>query len=157
MLVNGAPWPRLEVSNTRYRLRILNASNARNLKLSLEPSPKNGPALLQTGSDGGLDHQQKTIRSGADGRPSKTRFLRNMEASVRCAPSPASSSGALSSPEPCGPSSSIRTGWKDTVNMFAGQTANILVKFEGYRGRYVFHCHNLEHEDMAMMGDFEVV
>jgi hypothetical protein len=92
MLANGAPWPRLEISNTRYRLRILNASNARNLKLSLEPSPKNGPALLQIGSDRGLDHQQQTIRSGADGRPSKTRFLRNMEASVRCAPSPASSS-----------------------------------------------------------------
>lgn len=22
----------------------------------------------------------------------------------------------------------------------------MLVKFEGYRGKYVFHCHNLEHE-----------
>ncbi|WP_150132994.1 hypothetical protein [Acidisarcina polymorpha] len=54
MLVNGAPWPRLEVFNTRYRLRILNASNARNLELSLEPSPKDGPVLLQIGSDGGL-------------------------------------------------------------------------------------------------------
>jgi spore coat protein A, manganese oxidase len=26
----------------------------------------------------------------------------------------------------------------------------------GYRGRYVFHCHNLEHEDMAMMASFRV-
>ena len=29
--------------------------------------------------------------------------------------------------------------------------------FDGYRGRYVFHCHNLEHEDMMMMANFEVV
>lgn len=28
---------------------------------------------------------------------------------------------------------------------------------EGYRGRYVLHCHNLEHEDMMMMVDFTVV
>lgn len=27
----------------------------------------------------------------------------------------------------------------------------------GYKGRYGFHCHNLEHEDMAMMANFEVV
>ena len=27
----------------------------------------------------------------------------------------------------------------------------------GIRGRYVFHCHNLEHEDMMMMANFEVV
>lgn len=31
------------------------------------------------------------------------------------------------------------------------------MRFTGYRGRYVFHCHNLEHEDMAMMANFEVV
>jgi spore coat protein A len=48
-------------------------------------------------------------------------------------------------------------GWKDTIDLAAGETANILVRFDGYRGRYVFHCHNLEHEDMGMMGNFEVV
>jgi spore coat protein A, manganese oxidase len=32
----------------------------------------------------------------------------------------------------------------------------VLVRFDGYRGRYVFHCHNLEHED-KMMANFEVV
>ena len=48
-------------------------------------------------------------------------------------------------------------GWKDTIDLGPGQTANILVRFTGYRGRYVFHCHNLEHEDMSMMGNFEVV
>lgn len=33
----------------------------------------------------------------------------------------------------------------------------IITRFTGYRGRYVMHCHNLEHEDMAMMSTFEVV
>jgi spore coat protein A len=48
-------------------------------------------------------------------------------------------------------------GWKDTIDLGPGATANLLVRFNGYRGRYVFHCHNLEHEDMGMMGNFEVV
>ena len=32
----------------------------------------------------------------------------------------------------------------------------VLARFEGYRGHYVFHCHNLEHKYM-MMANFEVV
>ena len=49
------------------------------------------------------------------------------------------------------------TGWKDTVDLTSGEGARLLVLFDGYRGRYVFHCHNLEHEDMMMMANFEVV
>lgn len=48
-------------------------------------------------------------------------------------------------------------GWKDTVDLLPGQTCEVLTRFDGYRGRYVFHCHNLEHEDMAMMANFTVV
>ncbi len=33
----------------------------------------------------------------------------------------------------------------------------ILVRFEGYTGRYVYHCHMLEHEDNDMMRPYEVV
>lgn len=47
-------------------------------------------------------------------------------------------------------------GLKDTVNLDSLCEAQVLIKFEGYRGKYVFHCHNLEHEDM-MMANFEVV
>jgi spore coat protein A, manganese oxidase len=47
-------------------------------------------------------------------------------------------------------------GWKDTVNMDNGGEAELLIKFDGYRGKYVFHCHNLEHEDMMMMANFQV-
>ena len=48
-------------------------------------------------------------------------------------------------------------GWKDTVNMDNGGNAEILLHFAGFRGKYVLHCHNLEHEDMMMMANFEVV
>jgi spore coat protein A len=48
-------------------------------------------------------------------------------------------------------------GWKDTIDLSPGEQARIAIKFDGYRGKYVFHCHNLEHEDMAMMANFETM
>ena len=33
----------------------------------------------------------------------------------------------------------------------------IIVRFEGYKGRYVWHCHVLEHEDNEMMRPYEVI
>jgi spore coat protein A len=46
--------------------------------------------------------------------------------------------------------------WKDTVDLRPGSGAEVLVPIEGYSGRYVLHCHNLEHEDMMMMVNFSV-
>jgi FtsP/CotA-like multicopper oxidase with cupredoxin domain len=48
-------------------------------------------------------------------------------------------------------------GWKDTVGVAAGETVSVQPWFVPYRGRYVFHCHNLEHGDKAMMLQLEVV
>ncbi len=48
-------------------------------------------------------------------------------------------------------------GWKDTVLLNSQETVDVLVRFDNYRGRYLLHCHNLEHEDMGMMSNFEVV
>ncbi|MDH5761071.1 MAG: multicopper oxidase domain-containing protein [Gemmatimonadota bacterium] len=48
-------------------------------------------------------------------------------------------------------------GWKDTVLLEDGETVEILIRFDGYRGLYLMHCHKLEHEDMGMMSNFEVV
>src|SRR5215210_362319 len=48
-------------------------------------------------------------------------------------------------------------GWKDTVDLRPGEVARVIPRFDGYKGRYVFHCHNLEHEDMMMMANFEVL
>lgn len=42
-------------------------------------------------------------------------------------------------------------GWKDTVRVDPMTVTRIIVKFEGFTGRYVWHCHMLEHEDNEMM------
>jgi spore coat protein A, manganese oxidase len=33
----------------------------------------------------------------------------------------------------------------------------IIIPFEGFPGRYVWHCHNLEHEDNEMMRPYDVI
>jgi FtsP/CotA-like multicopper oxidase with cupredoxin domain len=48
------------------------------------------------------------------------------------------------------------TGWKDTVLVVPGEKVQVIMTFE-QRGKFVFHCHNLEHEDDGMMLNFEVV
>jgi spore coat protein A len=47
-------------------------------------------------------------------------------------------------------------GWKDTVFVNQGENVDLAIRFNGFLGRYVFHCHNLEHEDMGMMANFHV-
>lgn len=48
-------------------------------------------------------------------------------------------------------------GWKDTAVLHPGEVLTLLVRFEGFTGKYVFHCHVAEHEDNDMMRPFEVV
>jgi spore coat protein A, manganese oxidase len=48
-------------------------------------------------------------------------------------------------------------GWKDTVQADSGLITRIIVPFEGYAGRYVWHCHVLEHAANEMMRPYEVV
>jgi spore coat protein A len=47
-------------------------------------------------------------------------------------------------------------GWKDTVQAHPGMVTRIITKFEGFAGRYVWHCHILEHEDNEMMRPYEI-
>ena len=251
ILVNGAPWPRLEVANVKYRLRILNASNARAYELALDPIPPGGVSFIQIGSDGGLLEGPATHRtiqiapaerfdvvvdfskfragssirllnqagSGRTGEilrfdvvRSETdhsaipaglasmAFPKREEASATRVfdfsyggaqhgwtingrpydPGRMDAQPRLGATEiwqmktdfnhplhlhlvhfqvlsHSGRPGPYDAGLKDTVHLGPGQTANILMKFAGYRGRYVFHCHNLEHEDMAMMANFEVI
>ena len=258
ILVNGAPWPFLEVTNTRYRFRLLNASNARRYRLALDPMPRGGQAFVQVGSDVGLldrpvSHQQIEIAqaerfdvvvdfsaypigtqvtltnqlgSGTTSRvmrfhvtreakedstvPSRLIESRRLTRSdavatrtlrfARGAHGPSGRRGTVwtindQTFDPGRVDAQLRlgttevwrlttnvhhpvhlhlahfqvlsrgemapgpydAGWKDTIDMRSGETAEIIVRFTGFRGRYVFHCHNLEHEDMAMMGNLEVV
>lgn len=55
------------------------------------------------------------------------------------------------------PPAANEMGWKDTVQAHPGMITRIIVKFEGYPGRYVWHCHILEHEDNEMMRPYLVV
>ena len=48
-------------------------------------------------------------------------------------------------------------GWKDTVLVMPGQRVRIAVRFDDHPGLFLYHCHNLEHEDMGMMRNFRVV
>ncbi|MDT8407515.1 MAG: multicopper oxidase domain-containing protein [Methylococcales bacterium] len=48
-------------------------------------------------------------------------------------------------------------GWKDTVLVLPGETVEIIKPFEDFQGKFLFHCHNLEHEDLGMMRQFDVV
>jgi spore coat protein A, manganese oxidase len=48
-------------------------------------------------------------------------------------------------------------GWKDVAQAWPGVITRIIVRFDGYPGRYVWHCHMLEHEANEMMRPFEIV
>jgi FtsP/CotA-like multicopper oxidase with cupredoxin domain len=50
----------------------------------------------------------------------------------------------------------VDEGWKDTVLLMPGERVKILLKFEHYEGLYLYHCHNLEHEDLGMMRNYRV-
>jgi spore coat protein A, manganese oxidase len=67
------------------------------------------------------------------------------------------SEGKLKFYGPRVPPDANELGWKDTVRADTGMVTRIIVRFEGFTGRYVWHCHILEHEDNEMMRPFEVV
>ncbi|MBP2323122.1 FtsP/CotA-like multicopper oxidase with cupredoxin domain [Kibdelosporangium banguiense] len=252
ILVNGAPWPSLEVDAVRYRFRIVNASNARRYELALDP----GMPLIQIGSDGGLlaapvTHQTLVIAPGerfdvvvdfsgvapgtqvtmvnrlgdCDTTSHVMRFV-----VARQAKDESTVPSRLSDVPKIDPAQAVRTrewrferkfldkhgmegwavngqafdpestgatinrgqleiwrfstdlhhpihvhlapfqvvgrsghkpgpydaGWKDTVDIRPAEFVDVAVRFEAFSGRYLIHCHNLEHEDMAMMANFHV-
>jgi FtsP/CotA-like multicopper oxidase with cupredoxin domain len=63
ILVNGVPWPKMQVERRKYRFRVLNASISRSYDLQLD----SGEPLIVIGTDGGLmPHPQPvaTLKSG---------------------------------------------------------------------------------------------
>jgi spore coat protein A, manganese oxidase len=264
MLVNGAPWPRLDVTTRKYRFRIVNGSNATPLRLALS----SGDPLIQIATDGGLlpavvpcrdiplamaervevivdfsryavgtkvvlqnlntagvagsisneimqfhvtreERDDRTLpariaelqplfRSGAI----RTRhFVFSARPSFGFVPIPSwringrtfDPDHPIASPvfgdveiwrftnrkflgvfglvHPVhvhlvqflvlerngGPPLPHEAGWKDTVAVDKGDDVSVIARFNGYRGRYLLHCHNLEHEDHSMMARFDVV
>ena len=252
LLVNGAVSPRMAVKRRIYRLRFLNASNARSYELKLGK----GRQMLQIASDGGLLeapvarssfplHPAERIEVLVDFRsfkPGSQIILENTAGESRgptrscastsstaaasrrpacraaaCRPSrrypsprPHAAGTCRSRPRrasngrsPTRASTPSRTdvrpqarhlravdwhnpsnrvhpmhlhgmlfrvlqrssgaihrgerGLKDTIGVLAGETVTVQPYFGPYAGRYVFHCHALEHGDKAMMLQLEVV
>lgn len=252
VLVNGAPWPELEVDAVRYRFRVLNASNARRYQLALD----NGAKFVQIGSDAGLlaapvEHAVVTVApaerfdlivdfsgfrpgrvvtmsnslgSGGTARVMRFRVVRRApdDSGIpavlvdvpKLQPAPdaprrrfafsrgvvpdgtgGERTGWVINREPFDPDrvdaaprlgeveiwtlstdlhhpvhihlspfqvlsrngrppGDFDVGWKDTVDLRPAETVEVAVRFTDYRGRFLLHCHNLEHEDMAMMSTF---
>src|SRR5262245_35551123 len=258
MLVNGAPWPVLEVAARKYRFRILNASNATPYRLALS----GGHRLLQIATDGGflpapLSHatidlapaeRVEVVVDFSSCRVGSRVVLENRRARgplggvmcfdvVRHARDDSAVPSALAEVEPLRRSQAVRTrtfvfggkptlgippgvrwvingkpfdpervdadpvlgdlevwrfvsrgfagfnmlhpvhthlvsyqvlsrngtaprpcegGWKDTVAVDAGEEVEVIRRWTSHRGRYLLHCHNLEHEDHEMMARVDV-
>jgi FtsP/CotA-like multicopper oxidase with cupredoxin domain len=45
---------------------------------------------------------------------------------------------------------------RDTILLQDGESVDVFFKFRDFTGPFMFHCHNTEHEDMAMMARFDV-
>lgn len=254
ILVNGAPWPVHEVDTARYRLRLLNASNARHYELEAVTTDGRRLDLVQVGADQGLlaapvTHQAlpiapaerydvvvdfadvpvgsvvRVVNRLGSGRTAEVMAFRvarkarddsrvpavlsdvptwRREDAVRVrdfafrAGQSNGHHGWLIGGLPFDPARSDVTvrlgdvevwrlvadvhhpvhlhlvgfrvltrggrpalphdaGLKDTISLRPGEAAEIITRFDGYRGRYLFHCHNAEHEDMGMMANLEVV
>ncbi|MFD1938583.1 multicopper oxidase family protein [Nonomuraea mangrovi] len=255
ILVNGAPWPVHEVDTARYRLRILNASNARHYELEAVTDDGRRLDLVQIGADQGLlatpvTHRLLPIASAErydvivdfSGVPvgSRVRLINRLGSGrtrdvmafriARHATDDSRIPRTLSTDLPTWrrsdavqvrdfsfragqmrgdhgwligglPFDPARTdvtarlgdvevwrlvadvhhpvhlhlvgfrvlsrsgrpplphdaGLKDTVSLRPGEAVEIITRFDGYRGRYLFHCHNAEHEDMAMMANLEII
>jgi spore coat protein A len=254
ILVNGAPWPVHEVDAARYRLRILNASNARHYDLEAVLDDGRRLDLVQIGADQGLlrapvihrnlpiapaerydvivDFGQvpvgsrvrivnrvgsgrtrdvmafNVVRKAADSSRipdvlsedlpewQRSEAVRVRDFSFR-AGQMGDGHGWLIGGQPFAPDRTDVTtrlgdveiwrlvadvhhpvhlhlvgfrvlsrggraplphdaGLKDTVSLRPGESAEIITRFDGYRGRYLFHCHNAEHEDMGMMANLEI-
>ena len=46
--------------------------------------------------------------------------------------------------------------WKDVVNVPKHETVRFIVQFPDFPGKWMFHCHILDHEDHGMMGVLEL-
>lgn len=49
-----------------------------------------------------------------------------------------------------------RLGWKDTVNVPRMSTVQLAMVY-GPLGRWLYHCHILEHAERGMMGELSIV
>ena len=56
-----------------------------------------------------------------------------------------------------GPQGVPETIWRDTLLVPQGQPQYIYTQYKDFTGKYVYHCHILDHEDQGMMEQVEIV
>ena len=144
--VNGRPDFRLAVSTRIYRLRILNGSNARIYKLAW----KDGTPLTVIGTDGGLLEKPVQRRYAMLGPGER------LELWADFSKYPDGMQFQVLERSGVGHEGYVDEGWKDTVLLMPGERVRLLVRFSDYPGLFLYHCHNLEHEDMGMMRNYLV-
>ncbi len=59
--------------------------------------------------------------------------------------------------ERSGPDGKPQMVWKDTLLVKGPTVTNVYTKYHDYIGKYVLHCHILDHEDLGMMEVLDVV
>ena len=52
---------------------------------------------------------------------------------------------------------SLLNSRKDTIWLGPNQTVKLYFRFRDFHGRYVLHCHNVVHEDHAMMLRWDIL
>jgi FtsP/CotA-like multicopper oxidase with cupredoxin domain len=50
----------------------------------------------------------------------------------------------------------VDQGFKDTVLLLPGTALRVAMRFGDYPGLFLYHCHNLEHEDLGMMRNYRI-
>jgi FtsP/CotA-like multicopper oxidase with cupredoxin domain len=56
-----------------------------------------------------------------------------------------------------GPPPPLETGRKDVIRMAPGDEVVLFMQFRDFVGRYLIHCHNMNHEDSFMMVRWDIV
>jgi spore coat protein A len=51
----------------------------------------------------------------------------------------------------------VEAGWKDSVTIPPGEQVRLIMRFTGFPGRFLYHCHLLGHADLGMMGTMQVM
>jgi FtsP/CotA-like multicopper oxidase with cupredoxin domain len=55
------------------------------------------------------------------------------------------------------PTNPLETGRKDVIRMPPGNQVQLFLQFRDFTGRYLIHCHNMDHEDVFMMVRWDIV
>jgi FtsP/CotA-like multicopper oxidase with cupredoxin domain len=100
ILVNGVPWPNMNVERRIYRFRVLNASISRSYKLALSPSAP----MYMVATDGGLMPYPEPVTSYRQAPAERYEFLIDFRNFTKAtSPSPTRSCSSLSAAPQRGP------------------------------------------------------